>query len=628
MKISIQTRLQKLGYEFHQCAAGSDGNCYYLVSKEFDRDYGDKNGRIFKAFRESSTGELEIGAKLALSVSRSAQSTSRTSNLMGDFEIFVRNAGNTKILKLLECDLSETTFQDIQLHSRSPEADFATTSKINTIDELRRLRFEILRILAEKHSAGSKRVSKDSLLEDLCTNFDWVDKALIILHEQKHVDGVLRGNMKLLPSGYLEAEKSLDQPTANHMSKKAPSRAQLATMVGGPMANSDEETLTHEFDIFISYASENQYEVKNLVGVLEARGLRVWWDKGQITLGDRLSAKIDEGLRNSEYGIVLISERFIAKPWPESELRSMISRSTNSGKKVILPVLLNISHDSFAQTYPLMADVVTTQFGDDIDSLADQIFSAIGQDTSDIQEVDMHGHVLDTKSHNPCVETVSSFLNSNDLLARLIPYGDVSKASDVTWTNEAQAFLRLIPSTKIGPLSPKSALDLIYSPPFGLPLFGRSGGSWFEANEFGAVAFEADSIGQTNTSKFVQLFENGEIWAIEKEILSHRTNGQPGVPSIAIEEVFIRALSDFLDFARTRLQLSVPLRLVAGLDNVMGFSIFVRRGMAGSIVKNNIVHEAWIDSYAVSPAECLHPLFEMIWQNAGMDRPDSLHNQR
>lgn len=630
MKASIYEQLRQDDYDVHRCMPGSDGNCYYLISKRGVRDYGDKNGRIFKAVRETPFGDMEIGATLGLFVSRTAQAAARTKSLMGDFDDFVKKAGVAQLCELLQGDLSGTLRRDIELNSRSPKEAFVPPVEPDPLAEQQDLRFKILRILAEKHSAGLKRVSKDDLLEELCTNLDWVDRALVILREEKLVDGVLRGEMKLLPAGHLEAEKTIAQSESDLASMPQSIQTAGAATAEVPMTIGKDKSSRRAFDLFVSYASEDRSAVQSIVEVLEGRGFKVWWDRGQITLGDKLSAKIDEGLRNSQYGVVIISDSFIAKHWPESELRSMINRSTTSGEKVILPVLLGLTHEQFAERYPLLADTVTTQFDGDVDRLVDEISGAIGRHPPDLSRTAPSKRMLAREIpsppdlRQPHGETVSSFLNSNDLLARLIPYGDVTKASDVVWENRPQAFLRLVPSEAIGPLTPKAVRDLIYSPPYGLPLFGRSEGSWFQDNEYGAVVFDARETGQTGASQMVQVFENGEIWAIDTRILSHGKNAQPAIPSITIEENFLQALTNFLIFARDHLRLSVPLRLIAGIDGVKGFSIAVRHGLAGNIVKDSIVHEAWIESYDVVPCECLLPLFKMIWEYAGLDRPDNL----
>lgn len=132
-----------------------------------------------------------------------------------------------------------------------------------------------------------------------------------------------------------------------------------------------------KFQCFVSYASEDRDFVQQLVGALSARKISVWWDRGQITLGDRLSVKIDEGLSQSRYGLVIVSSSFVKKQWTNAEIRSLLNRAVGRGQKVILPVLVGMSHSQFADTYPLLADIVSTTYSGDIDELVVEIMQAI-----------------------------------------------------------------------------------------------------------------------------------------------------------------------------------------------------------------------------------------------------------
>jgi hypothetical protein len=132
-----------------------------------------------------------------------------------------------------------------------------------------------------------------------------------------------------------------------------------------------------EFDCFVSYAGEDRAIVEGLVSALQERGVDVWWDKAQIKLGDSLMRKIEEGLTRSRYGLVIVGPSFIAKRWPENELRALHNRAMSSGKKVLLPVLVDMTHDKFAAAYPLLADIVSTTFNGDIAALVDEIIEAM-----------------------------------------------------------------------------------------------------------------------------------------------------------------------------------------------------------------------------------------------------------
>jgi TIR domain len=54
------------------------------------------------------------------------------------------------------------------------------------------------------------------------------------------------------------------------------------------------------------------------------------------------SASIDDGLRRSRYGVVILSPDFFRKGWPKEELDGLVTRQTSEGRKVILPVWHNV----------------------------------------------------------------------------------------------------------------------------------------------------------------------------------------------------------------------------------------------------------------------------------------------
>ncbi|MGO9266528.1 MAG: toll/interleukin-1 receptor domain-containing protein [Candidatus Binataceae bacterium] len=139
----------------------------------------------------------------------------------------------------------------------------------------------------------------------------------------------------------------------------------------------EERQHVDQYDCFVSYASEDRAIVVALVDALQRMKISIWWDQGQIQLGDRLSQKIDEGLRLSRYGLVIVSDFFVAKHWTEAELRALAHRAINSGHKVILPVLVGMDHGRFASIYPLLADIVSTTYRGDPEALATEVAQAI-----------------------------------------------------------------------------------------------------------------------------------------------------------------------------------------------------------------------------------------------------------
>ena len=67
--------------------------------------------------------------------------------------------------------------------------------------------------------------------------------------------------------------------------------------------------------------------VRPLAKALVEKGVKVWYDEFEMKIGDSLRRKIDKGLANSRFGIVVISKDFIQKGWTNYELDGIITKA-------------------------------------------------------------------------------------------------------------------------------------------------------------------------------------------------------------------------------------------------------------------------------------------------------------
>ncbi len=119
-----------------------------------------------------------------------------------------------------------------------------------------------------------------------------------------------------------------------------------------------------QWDVFISHASEDkQAFVEPLAVALANVGLTVWYDKFTLRLGDSLSGSIDEGLANCRFGVVVISQAFLSKPWTAYELAGLVAREIATGKK-ILPVWHGVTRDQIIAKSPTLADKLAVRTED------------------------------------------------------------------------------------------------------------------------------------------------------------------------------------------------------------------------------------------------------------------------
>ena len=112
------------------------------------------------------------------------------------------------------------------------------------------------------------------------------------------------------------------------------------------------------YDVFISHASEDKDDfVRPFAIYLKENGVNVWYDEFELQIGDNLRRNIDKGLKNSRYGIVVLSEAFFNKDWPQRELDGLFAREVN-GEKVILPIWHKISKNKVLEYSPIIADML------------------------------------------------------------------------------------------------------------------------------------------------------------------------------------------------------------------------------------------------------------------------------
>jgi TIR domain-containing protein len=134
-------------------------------------------------------------------------------------------------------------------------------------------------------------------------------------------------------------------------------------------------TLT-SWDVFISHAYEDKATIaRPLAQALSVIGLSVWFDEFTLTAGDSLSSSINYGLENSKYGIVIVSERFLEKKWPQRELAGLFAKEDQA--KVIIPVWHEITEEAVRSHSPVLADRVALRSSVSIDKLVKELLRAM-----------------------------------------------------------------------------------------------------------------------------------------------------------------------------------------------------------------------------------------------------------
>jgi hypothetical protein len=139
-----------------------------------------------------------------------------------------------------------------------------------------------------------------------------------------------------------------------------------------------ENPIIRKYDVFISHASEDKDDVVRPLAIsLQSKGLKVWYDEFELKIGDSLRRKIDKGLANSRFGIVVLSKNFIRKGWTNYELDGIITKSV-SGEQIILPIWHNITKQEVIDYSPSLADKLARNTATyTIDEIAEEVAEVI-----------------------------------------------------------------------------------------------------------------------------------------------------------------------------------------------------------------------------------------------------------
>jgi hypothetical protein len=94
--------------------------------------------------------------------------------------------------------------------------------------------------------------------------------------------------------------------------------------------------------VFVSHASEDKDRfVTRFAARLRANGVDAWLDKWEMLPGDSLVDKIfEEGLKDAQAVIVVLSRVSLEKPWVREELNAAVVKRINTGSKLI-PVVID-----------------------------------------------------------------------------------------------------------------------------------------------------------------------------------------------------------------------------------------------------------------------------------------------
>jgi len=124
--------------------------------------------------------------------------------------------------------------------------------------------------------------------------------------------------------------------------------------------------------LFLSHSGSDKEFVEDLARKLSSDGFSVWYDDWEIHVGDSIVQKINEGIKSSDFLLIVLSKNSVDSTWVKEELNAAIVKSVESKGAFILPILLES-----CDIPPLLSDKKYANFSKDPDIGYQDLIEAI-----------------------------------------------------------------------------------------------------------------------------------------------------------------------------------------------------------------------------------------------------------
>lgn len=215
-----------------------------------------------------------------------------------------------------------------------------------------------------KNASASMIKSKMSQIERY--NNDYVKAANTSADLQKKIaDKRIKRNDAYLKLQKAQADeqkkqdKAMKQMQSTYESRISELTSQVLPQSIRNTGTSDgEKAVEEEYEVFVSHAWEDKESFADeFVSALESLGIKVWYDTTKMKWGDSMREKIDDGLRKSKFGVVVLSPNYIAdgKYWTKAELDGLFQMESVNGK-TLLPIWHELTKKEVLNFSPIIAN--------------------------------------------------------------------------------------------------------------------------------------------------------------------------------------------------------------------------------------------------------------------------------
>jgi TIR domain len=136
--------------------------------------------------------------------------------------------------------------------------------------------------------------------------------------------------------------------------------------------------MTKPYQVFISYATEDEAYAKELSSHLKHLGLSSWFAPLSLKVGEKLLDSINAGLLASEYALLILSPPYLAKHWTSYEL-DILHRQHIEDQKRLFPIWHGVDKSQIHQWNPGLAGIISLKSTEEISLICGKIADVVYQ---------------------------------------------------------------------------------------------------------------------------------------------------------------------------------------------------------------------------------------------------------
>lgn len=92
---------------------------------------------------------------------------------------------------------------------------------------------------------------------------------------------------------------------------------------------------------FVSHSGQDRHFVEKFAADLWDFGVKAWYSRWEIKAGDSIPERIDEGIEDCEFFIIVLSKNSIHAVWVKTELQAAITRKLDGKVRKIIPIKID-----------------------------------------------------------------------------------------------------------------------------------------------------------------------------------------------------------------------------------------------------------------------------------------------